>query len=63
MKHKKAFHTSTARILQKMEFCKNPVTRSVYRSIVGNRIDRLELHRLRELKKKGNQHLEDQKRV
>lgn len=34
-------YTPTAKILAKMERTKNPVTRSVYRDIIGARIDRL----------------------
>ena len=51
MKHKKAYATSTAVIIRKMETTGNPVTKAVYREIVGNRIDRLELHRLHENEK------------
>ena len=46
MKHKKAYATSTSVIIRKMETTNNPVTKAVYRDILGSRIDRLELHRL-----------------
>jgi len=38
--------TPTRTILANMERCTNPVTKSVYRDIIGNRIDTLERHRL-----------------
>jgi len=33
------YATSTATLLRKLEFSSNPVTRSVLREIIGNRID------------------------
>jgi len=46
VKHSKAYYTNTSKIIQQMQLSKNPVTRAVYRDILGNRIDRLELDRL-----------------
>lgn len=45
-KWKKAYATSTCDLIRKYESEKNPVTKSVYRQILGNRIDRLEMFRL-----------------
>ena len=46
MKYKQAYHTPTDVIIRKMMTAKNPVTAASYRQILGNRIDRLEMHRL-----------------
>ena len=45
-KWKKAYATSTTGIIRKYENEENPVTKSVYRTIIGNRVDRQELFRL-----------------
>ena len=47
----RAFATSTAQIIVKMETTDNPVTRSSYRTILGNRIDRAESFRLEAMKR------------
>jgi hypothetical protein len=45
-KWKQAYATSTEAIISKYEREPNPVTKSVYRTIIGNRIDRQEMFRL-----------------
>lgn len=47
----KAYATSTAQIIVKMENATNPVTRASYRTILGNRIDRAELFRISSIKR------------
>jgi len=37
-----SYSTTTSEIIRKYETVKNPVTRWVYREIIGNRIDRCE---------------------
>ena len=51
MKHRQAYAVSTSKLIRKYETAKNPVTKSVYRDIIGNRVDRLELFRLNYLEK------------
>jgi hypothetical protein len=51
MSHKQAYATPTSVIIRKMRMTDNPVTKSTYYAIIGNRIDRLELNRLKEDKK------------
>lgn len=53
MKFRQAYATSTAQIISKMENTTNPVTKSSYRVILGNRIDRLEMHRLKQVEKES----------
>ena len=47
MKHTRAYATSTERILQRWRIEKNVVTRSVLATIIGDRIDRHELARMK----------------
>ena len=47
----KPYHVLTHRIISKMENEPNPVTRSSYRVILGNRIDRAESFRLSAIKR------------
>ena len=48
-KWREAYATSTTQIIRKYENVSNPVTKSSYRTILGNRIDRQELFRLETL--------------
>jgi hypothetical protein len=43
----KRYATSTAELLLKWQLSKNPVTKAVYREIIGRRIDRKAIDNLR----------------
>ena len=48
-KWRQAYATSTTQIIMKYDSEINPVTKSSYRTIIGNRIDRQEIFRLESL--------------